>query len=156
MDRGKSQTMNEISSNLAKHDRYTELIRDLKKAILYHFYLEAIFIEYAILEDRTKSILMHSKRYNENKHDSLSKKVTEILVLIRQSSNRLSRYLSIETVESIRSWMKNRNALIHHLPQISCCEDDVMNIALEGVLLVKKISNASTSFRRYTAQNSPL
>lgn len=152
MVKGKDQTMNEISSNLAKHDRYTDLLRDLKKAILYRFYLEAIFIEYSILEDRTQSILMHSNRYNEKKHDSLSKKVTEILVYLRQSSNRLSRYLSVETAESIRSWMNNRNTLIHHLPQISCCEDDVMNIALEGVLLVKKISNASTSFRRYTAQ----
>ncbi len=142
--------MNKISSNLAKHDRYTELLRDLKKAILYRFYLEAIFIEYAILEDRTKSILMHSNRYNENKHDSLSKKVTELLVLIRQSSNRLSRYLSIEKVESIRSWMKSRNTLIHHLPQITCCNDDVMKIALDGQNLTKTISNASTSFRRYT------
>jgi len=147
--------MNAISNNQSKHDRYVELYSDLKKAISSRFFLEAIFIEYAILEDRTMSILTHAGRYNETLHGTLNKKISEINVILHLSTNRLSRYLSIEVTDIIRTWVKNRNSLIHHLPQILCCSDDVKNIALEGFVIVKKISNASTSYRRYSAPKLP-
>ena len=147
--------MNEISNNQTKHNRYVELHNDLKKAISSRFFLEAIFIEYAILEDRTLSILMHAGRYNETMHGTLNKKITEINAILHLRTNRLSRYLPIDITDVIRTWMRNRNSLIHHLPQIPCCNDDVKNIALEGFEIVKKISNASTSYRRYSAPKTP-
>ena len=47
-------------SNEQKRANYTEQFRRLKLALKNGFNLEAMFIEYAILEDRTESILLHA------------------------------------------------------------------------------------------------
>ena len=46
-------------TNQQKYANYTEQFRRLKKALDNGFNLEAMFIEYAIMEDRTESILRH-------------------------------------------------------------------------------------------------
>ena len=43
-----------------KYYNYKEQFERLNKALKNEFYLEAIFIEYAILEDRTESVLRHA------------------------------------------------------------------------------------------------
>ena len=47
-------------TNQQKYENYTEQFRRLKKALANGFNLEAMFIEYAIIEDRTESILRHA------------------------------------------------------------------------------------------------
>ena len=54
--------MDVIADNQQKYENYREQICRLNKALKDHFYLEAIFIEYAILEDRLEAILCHSGR----------------------------------------------------------------------------------------------
>lgn len=44
-----------------KKDRYSELMSKLKISIQEEFYYEAIFIVFAILEDRTESLLKHAR-----------------------------------------------------------------------------------------------
>lgn len=46
-------------SNTQKHSNYTEQFKRLKKALEADFNLEAIFIEYTIIKDRTESVLRH-------------------------------------------------------------------------------------------------
>ena len=46
-------------SNIQKRENYVEQFKRLKKALDNGFNLEAIFIEYTIIEDRTESILRH-------------------------------------------------------------------------------------------------
>ena len=48
--------------NIQKYENYKEQFKRLDRALKLGFYLEAIFIEYAIMEDRTSSIL----RYEDN------------------------------------------------------------------------------------------
>ena len=59
--------------NMQKYANYREQFGRLKKAINNNFYLEAIFIEYAIIEDRLESILRHSGKLNPEKHNQLNK-----------------------------------------------------------------------------------
>ena len=56
--------MEQISDNMQKYANYKEQMGRLKKALSQGFYLEAIFIEYAILEDRLESVLRHSGKWN--------------------------------------------------------------------------------------------
>ena len=49
-------------SNMQKYFNYQEQMVRLKKALAAQFYLEAIFIEYAVMEDRLASVLIHSGR----------------------------------------------------------------------------------------------
>ena len=46
--------------NSQKQANYTEQFRRLNKALANGFNLEAMFIAYAIMEDRTESVLRHS------------------------------------------------------------------------------------------------
>lgn len=51
-----------VSENMQKHFNYKEQFKRLKKAIDNNFYLEAVFIEYAIVEDRAESILLYEDK----------------------------------------------------------------------------------------------
>ena len=48
-------------NNKQKNLKYADLMLKLKKSINNEFYYESIFIEYAIFEDRTESLLRHAK-----------------------------------------------------------------------------------------------
>ena len=47
------------TDNQLKYENYREQFKRLKKALNSGFNLEAMFIEYAIMEDRTETILRH-------------------------------------------------------------------------------------------------
>lgn len=47
-----------MEPNMAKYEAYKTMHEDLKKAIRASFYYQAIFIEYAIAEDRCRSALV--------------------------------------------------------------------------------------------------
>ena len=49
-----------IHLNIQKYLNYKEQFKRLNKALINGFNLEAIFIEYAIMEDRTESVIRHS------------------------------------------------------------------------------------------------
>ncbi len=53
--------MNNLT-NMQKYENYKAQIDRLNRAIKEHFYLEAMFIEYAVMEYRCESILTHGKR----------------------------------------------------------------------------------------------
>ena len=68
-----------ILLNQQKHENYTEQFVRLKKSVNSKFYLEAMFISYAIIEDRAEAILsyegneIHSKNFV-----SIDKKLNKI------------------------------------------------------------------------------
>lgn len=63
--------METISSNQQKYENYREQMSRLSKAMKAEFYLEAIFIEYAIMEDRLESALRHAGRFNPKKEQAM-------------------------------------------------------------------------------------
>ena len=52
-----------LSPNMQKYHNYQNQFSRLDKALKAEFYLEAIFIAYAIIEDRTESILRHTGKW---------------------------------------------------------------------------------------------
>ena len=109
------RAVTEINDNIQKYNNYREQMGRLKKAIDHGFYLEAIFIEYAIMEDRLESALRHGDKFNPKKHTSMEKKLGKLSEMRRQTKSLESKYFSEELLSSVYDWKSDRNRLIHAL-----------------------------------------
>lgn len=73
-------------TNMQKYENYRMQMGRHSRAIKAEFYLEAIFIEYAIMEDRLESILVHSGKFNPEKHNTMDKKLRKVEEISREKS----------------------------------------------------------------------
>lgn len=138
-----------MEKNVDKQSRYAALKVKLKKAIAGEFWLEACMIEYAMIEDRTSSILWYSKvckdPYSSNK--KLANKLASIEFQIGKDHPIISCKVSQKTIEDIRKWKERRNDFVHR----SCVlynEEIAKEIAIEGKRLVRLIDNESAKVSR--------
>lgn len=136
------------ADNLLKYGNYKEQMGRLKKAMANHFLLEALFIEYAVIEDRTESFLRHAGVFNPEKHNTLVRKLNRIADLAKGKRSLLRKYITVETVEAIRVWKYERNRLIHALLKQDLSTGELEQIADEGQRLVKLLCSKATSYRR--------
>ena len=122
----------------------------LKKAFNSGFYLEAIFIEYAVIEDRLESMLRHSGKFNPrpNEHWGIERKLTKVEKLAEQKKSLAARYFPLDLTSAVREWKEDRNRLIHALLKQSLQDEELMHCAETGQDLVKRISNKVTSYKR--------
>ena len=65
----------ESLNNFQKYENYKAQMGRLNHAIKEHFFLEAMFIEYAIMEDRCESILTHAGVFRADRHITITRKV---------------------------------------------------------------------------------
>lgn len=142
--------MEQITDNMQKHANYKTQMGRLKKALSYQFYLEAIFIEYAILEDRLESVLRHSGNWNPKpgRFPSLDSKRKTIAKLAEERKNPIRRYFPLELTDSIEIWKNERNRMIHALMKQSLHTGDIRKIAIDGETLTKLVCNKSTQYNR--------
>ena len=134
--------------NEQKHINYTEQMGRLKKALKYEFYIEAIAIEYAVMEDRLESILRHEGVFNPEKHGSLARKLSRVRELRRRNKSLENKYLSEEFLDSIDAWKEKRNVFIHALLKQKLNTEDIKSVADQGNDIVKKLTTVATSIRR--------
>ena len=135
-------------SNMQKYFNYQEQMVRLKKAMAAQFYLEAIFIEYAVMEDRLESILRHSGAFNPKKHNRIKPKLSCVADLGREKKSLLHRSFSVEFIEGIYQWIDARNQLIHALMKQNLHTEDLQKIALEGQQIVKQLNSKATNYRK--------
>ena len=138
--------MNNIS-NTQKYENYKAQNIRLNRAIREHFYLEALFIEYAIIEDRCESILTHAGVFRPDKHDTITKKLRRLEALT-QSDKLAKKYVPADLITSIFDWKEKRNKYIHDLMKQVFTSEELEGIVLEGQAIVKKLSSKSTSYKR--------
>ena len=138
-----------MEKNYDKQERYIKLKSKLSKAIKSEFWFEACMIEYAIIEDRTSSILHYGKicanAYAESK--KLSNKLNSIEQQIGKEHPVISKKVSKETISNIRLWKDKRNDLVHRAC-VLFSDELAKDVALEGLMLVKAISNDSKKVTR--------
>lgn len=127
--------------NMQKYANYKEQFGRLKKALIYKFYLEAIFIEYAIIEDRFESVLRHSGKFNPEKHDSLNKKLNRIKEMQREKTGLMKKHFPDELINDVCEWKEERNRLIHALMKQLLHTEDLESVALRGEKIAKAVSN---------------
>lgn len=140
--------------NLQKHKNYREQFVRLKRALSAEFYLEAIFIEYTIIEDRTESILRHAGKWDAylkkrgRYQVTLDSKITYIQDFAREKKSLAHRYFPDSMFDEIMVWKEERNRLIHALLKQSLTTEDVSEIAHTGERLTKEIRTSATNFSR--------
>lgn len=131
-----------------KYLNYKEQMVRLKKAMAAQFFLEAIFIEYAVMEDRLESILRHSGVFNPKRHNIIKPKLGRVDELRREKKSLLHRSFSDELIEGIYQWLDARNQLIHALMKQDLHTEDLQKIALEGQQIVKQLNSKATNYRK--------
>lgn len=143
--------MGQIINNMQKYANYKEQMGRLKKALTHGFYLEAIFIEYAIMEDRLESALRHSGKWNPRPDEfwSIDRKLNKLEKLAEEKKSPAAKYFSPELTEMLRSWKTRRNQLIHALLKQPLHTEDLRAHADEGLVLVKTLCSKTTSYNRF-------
>lgn len=133
--------------NFEKRSKYANLMYKLKKATDYEFYYEAIFIEYAILEDRTESLLRHSKTKIP---DKLCRKLEKIEhKYVNTNDKYLNKHLTLELLDEIRTFKNSRDKLIHNLVECPYDDEKIKNTAIYGEALVKKVNSKFKLINNY-------
>ena len=137
-------------TNMEKYENYKEQFGRLKRALANEFSLEAIFIEYAVIEDRTASILRHAGVYNPEKHDKLAPKIRRIREIIKVKNRKelLKKYITDELLDDITLWKDQRNALIHDLLNQQVSKDQLKTCAEHGYEICKALRNKAGSYAR--------
>ena len=137
-------------TNEEKREVYINLKQRLKKALANEFWFEACMIEYAIIEDRTSSVLAHTgickNAYDSNK--KLSNKLSSIEYQLGKSHPIISAKMDKKIIDDIRLWKDRRNDIAHRACIIRYEDTAIKDIALEGKELVERISNASAKISR--------
>lgn len=138
--------------NMEKYEVYKSMNENLSKAMRSEFYYQAIFIEYAIIEDRCTSVLRHAGvKYQDSKgHEiKLSQKLTKmrsnpafVVPYVRQR-------ITLELLDEITDWKRERDQLIHALARIPYDHESVKEVAAKGQELVRILCNKVKSVNNY-------
>ena len=137
--------------NKQKYLNYKEQFKRLNRAIVSRFYLEATFIAYSIMEDRTKAILVHIDMYKsylkkyKNK-PSLHTKIT-YMQKITENDKLLKRYFSDDLFDRILKWKNFRNDMVHDLLNQKITSQALADLACTGRDLAKILRDKTTNHR---------
>ena len=137
--------------NNQKAENYKILKTRLKKSLASEFWFEACMIEYAIIEDRTSSILQHgnvcNNAYDPNK--LLTNKLNSISNQIGRGHPVISKKVDPNLIKEILKWKDNRNEVVHRSCNHVYEEEKVKAIAETGNELVRRLINDSRKVSNY-------
>ena len=146
--------MDNAIDNQQKYENYKEQFQRLNKALANGFNLEAMFIEYAIMEDRTESILHHAELWDayiksrKGHEPTINSKVQYIQKRAENKKDLLHRYFSDDLLERVLAWKEERNRLIHALLKQQFEHNEIAVLATKGDELVKALRSKSGSYNR--------
>ena len=139
----------ETNLNEKKYYNYKIQSQRLKRAMDNGFYLEAIFIEYAILEDRTEAVLRYEgNTINGERYVTINRKLNKIRKLSSGQKTLINRYFSPELIDEIIVWKDKRNPMIHAMMKQHLTTEGLRELAEEGLQLVKTMNRLSTNYKR--------
>ena len=143
------------SENQLKYENYREQFKRLNSALRSGFNLEAMFIEYAIMEDRTESILRHAEKWETylkkrgRNGSSLNSKIVYIQKQMESNRNDLlNRYFSNDLLDRILAWKEDRNRLIHALLKQQLEHNEISDLALHGKQLTDELRRCAGNYNR--------
>ena len=137
--------------NVQKYENYREQFIRLDKALKAGFNLEAIFIEYAILEDRASSILRYennSIKPRGNRPPSIDAKLRKIKAIAREKKSLPNKYFQDEFIDQIVGWKEERNRMIHALLGQVLTTEELISLAEDGKKLARELSNKAGNYKR--------
>lgn len=144
----------EKTENQLKYENYKEQIKRLNSALAHGFNLEAMFIEYAIMEDRTESILRHADKWDaymkkQNGRDpTINSKAKYIQKLADFNNDLLHKYFSDDLLDRVLTWKDERNRLIHALLKQEFEHNEVSALSNRGKQLVDELRKRAGNYNR--------
>lgn len=139
-------------TNMQKYANYKEQMERLNRAMKEHFFLEAMFIEYAVMEDRCESTLTHAGVFRPDRHFTIVRKLRRIEALT-QSNATAKRYFSQDLIDRLLAWKDKRNAFIHALMKQTFTGEELEGIVHEGLTLTKTLcSRAQATKERWNVK----
>ncbi len=139
-------------TNLEKRNKYAQLMKKLEEATNNEYYYEAIFIEYAIFEERTRAMFEHAQVPYKNKNDkeySIDKKLRTIKTNKYFQDQYIKKHITEELLDKIIDWKNQRNKLMHDIIKSNYDNEEVKNLSLQGECLAKKINSKSQLVNNY-------
>lgn len=143
------------TNNQLKYENYREQFMRLSNALKSGFNLEAMFIEYAIMEDRTESILRHADRWEAYLKSrgkggpTLNSKIVYIQKQIQANrKDLLHKYFSDDLLDQILIWKDDRNRLIHALLKQQLEHNEISSLAAQGKQLVDELRKRAGNYNR--------
>lgn len=133
----------EIHNGTDKQSNYARLKSKLKIALKNEFWFEACMIEYAIIEDRTASILVHTGICKNAYDKELANKLNSIENQIGKKHPIISKKVKPDTISKIRDWKEKRNTIVHRVCRVKYEDSDIKEIALTGKAVMDEIDNAA-------------
>ncbi len=140
--------------NQQKYENYKTQFQRLNRALANDFNLEAMFIEYAIMEDRSESILRHSEYWEaylksrKGREPNIDSKIRYIKKCAENKKSVLNKYFSDDLLDQLLVWKEDRNRLIHALLKQQFEHDEIYGLATRGNDLVKELRNRAGSCNR--------
>ena len=140
--------------NLLKYENYREQFTRLKRALNNGFNLEAMFIEYAIMEDRTEAILRHGDKWEaylksrKGHNPTIDSKIRYIQKLAEENKTLINHYFSDALLSDILVWKENRNRIIHALLKQNLTTDELVGLAECGNKLARTLTDRSGNYHR--------
>lgn len=138
-------------SNDEKRQVYAVLKTKLKIAMNQHFYLEALLLEYSIIEDRLLSILKHlGLKWTDSNGQELQigKKMKKVKGQIDNKNSMVIGKLDYDLLDQIYIWKKTRNDLVHKSCHRLYDNNEVAQCAEQGKEIVRKLSNSANRIKR--------
>ncbi len=142
------------TENLLKYENYKEQFTRLKSTLNNGFNLEAIFIEYAIMEDQTESILRHAEKWEaylksrKGREPSIDSKIRYIQKLAEQKESLPNKYFSDDLMSRILVWKEGRNRLIHALLKQQLEHNEIRLLAEQGKQIVDELRKRAGNYNR--------
>ena len=137
------------TSNSIKHANYQEQFKRLNSALKNHFFLEAMFIEYAIMEDRSEAILRYENNFITSKNFvSIDRKIMKIKTIAREKKSLASRYFNDEFLDELLLWKGKRNQVMHALMKQHLTSDELEQLAMQGKALASILRDKATNYKR--------
>lgn len=142
------------TENQLRYENYREQFKRLNSALNNGFNLEAMFIEYAIMEDRTESILRHADKWDayiksrKGRDPGIDSKIRYIQKLAEQKKTIPNKYFSDDLLDRILIWKEERNRLIHALLKQQLEHNEVTGLAAQGKQLVDELRNRANKYNR--------
>ena len=143
-----------MTDNQQKYLNYKEQFKRLNRAIANGFNLEAMFIAYSIMEDRSESVLKHAGKYEryvekrQGRTPSIDSKIKEILKCRSNRKDLMYRYFSDDLLDKILAWKEERNRMVHALLKQELTGEELHSLALQGKDYARIFSNRATNYRR--------
>ena len=143
-----------MTDNQQKYLKYKEQFKRLNRAIANGFNLEAMFIAYSIMEDRSESVLKHAGKYDryieklKGRNPSIDSKIKEILKCRSNRKDLMYRYFADDLLDKILAWKEERNRMVHALLKQELTSEELENLALQGKEYARLFSNRATNYRR--------